>query len=196
MTIAILALQGGFAAHADALTSLGEKICLVKKPDQLDGCEGLILPGGESSTMLTLLADDVNWFPAIQTFAKNHWIFGTCAGMILMADHVEPDQSSFKLLPITVTRNAYGRQRDSRIIFLPYQTLDGEYVNAEIVFIRAPRIKTISPHIQVLLQENSTPLLVQQGRLMAASFHPECAKDLTLYHDCISRLRASLSPTN
>jgi 5'-phosphate synthase pdxT subunit len=195
MTIAILALQGGFAAHAQALTALGQTVRLVKTPDQLDGCEGLVLPGGESSTMLTLLATDPNWFSAIKIFAQDRWILGTCAGMILMADHVEPNQPSFKLLPISVARNAYGRQRESRIISLPFQTLQGNLIDAEVVFIRAPKIKTIFSDVQVLLLENETPLLVQHRALMAASFHPECAKDLSLYKDCIQRLRQRISPT-
>jgi 5'-phosphate synthase pdxT subunit len=195
MTIGILALQGGFDAHAKALCALGESICLVKTPKDLAGCEGLVLPGGESSTMLILLSHDPHWFPAVLAFAQKHWIFGTCAGMILMAEAVEPKQPSFKLLPITVLRNAYGRQRESRIMTFDYQTLEGRMIQAEVVFIRAPQIKTVSSAIQVLLKENETPLLVQQASLMAASFHPECAQDLTLYQDILERLRLCIPST-
>lgn len=191
MTIGVLALQGGFQAHADALLALGEEVRLVRTPAELKGCEGLVLPGGESSTMLILMAAEPGWFDTIKLFAKNHWIMGTCAGMILLADQVEPQQPSLQLLPITVQRNAYGRQRDSRIIKLPYKTLAGEVVEAEVIFIRAPKIKTLSASIQVLLEEGGEPLLVQKQAIIAASFHPESAQPLVIYSDCLMRLRAA-----
>jgi len=191
MTIGVLALQGDFQAHADALQRLGESVRLIKTPKELQGCDGLILPGGESSTMLILMADDPSWFAAIKAFALDHWLFGTCAGMILLADQVIPEQASLKLIPIEVQRNAYGRQRDSQIKTMTYQCLDGQVLDIEVVFIRAPKINSIAKDTAVLLEDNGVPLLVQYGPLMAASFHPESAANLSLYQDCLQRLRTS-----
>ena len=189
MAIGVLALQGGFQAHTDALASLGEEVRFIRTPKELTGCEGLVLPGGESSAMLILMADDPSWFEVIQAFARDHWILGTCAGMILLADQVIPEQASLKLLPISVERNAYGRQRDSRMATIPYQTLGGQTIDVEVVFIRAPKISMLISDTQVLLEEAGQPLLVQQGPIMAASFHPESAINCVLYQDCLKRLR-------
>jgi 5'-phosphate synthase pdxT subunit len=193
MPIGILALQGDFDTHAQMLTALGESVRFIRSPEQLEGCEGLILPGGESSTLLRLMGGDQDaWFYALQHFAKTHWVFGTCAGMILMAHTVSPMQPSLGLMAITVERNAYGRQRDSRIIHLPYQTHAGTSIEVECVFIRAPKVTANDETIEVLVEEQGTPSLLQQGHLMAASFHPESSNDSQLYADCLARLRTVL----
>jgi 5'-phosphate synthase pdxT subunit len=193
MTIGVLALQGGFQAHIDMLTRLHEASKPIRNPHELKACEGLIIPGGESSTILRLMGDQqAAWFDAIKTFAKQHWVFGTCAGMILLAKTVTPTQASLGLIDISVERNAYGRQRDSRIISLPYTFIDGHSDNIEVVFIRAPKIGSIGAGVACLLKEADTPLLVQQGARMAASFHPESALDNRLYADCLNHLRKAV----
>ena len=140
MAVGVLALQGGFQAHVDALTAIGEEVVLVKTLQQLSACDGLVIPGGESTTILTLMNYDADWFPMLKSFAQQHWIFGTCAGMILLAKHVEPNQPSLGLIDINVERNAYGRQIDSKIENLPYTFINGQQAD-EVVFIRAPQIK-------------------------------------------------------
>ncbi len=193
MAIGVLALQGGFQAHVDMLTRLNEPAKLIRNPNELAVCEGFIIPGGESSTMLKLMGNQQkNWFDAIKTFTKQHWAFGTCAGMILLAKTVSPQQASLGLIDIVVERNAYGRQRDSRIITLPYTFSDAHNEAVEVVFIRAPKIMSMGEGVVSLLAKADTPLLVQQATIMAASFHPESALDSGFYADCLNRLRAAV----
>ena len=177
-TIGILALQGAFDAHARMLQSLGATTVLVRKPEQLAGIDGLIIPGGESTTFLKHL-ERAGFFQTLKAFAQAKPTFGTCAGAILLAKHVlSPAQTSLEVLDITVERNAYGRQNDSRI--LEAQTsLPGGPI--EMVYIRAPRITAMGPGVEVLAEREGSPTLVRQGHLLAATFHPELSHDTRVH---------------
>jgi 5'-phosphate synthase pdxT subunit len=172
--IGVLAIQGNFASHAQALAEAGAEAVEVRKPEELDGLDGLVLPGGESTTMLKFL-DRLNFFDALQHFCSVKPIFGTCAGAILLARHVlNPPQRSLGLLDATVERNAYGRQIDSSIL-TALTTLPGGPL--EMVFIRAPRISVVGPEVEVLALRDGFPVLVRQGKVLAATFHPELSAD-------------------
>jgi 5'-phosphate synthase pdxT subunit len=166
--IGVLALQGNFHAHCKALERAGAQAEEVRTAEDLEAIDGLIIPGGESTTMLKLL-DQENLFQPLKEFGGKKPIFGTCAGAILMASEIlNPAQRSLGLMDLTVERNAYGRQIDSRIA----QISLGEET-AEAVFIRAPVIRRAGPETQVLATYLHTPVLVQHGRHMVATFHPE-----------------------
>jgi 5'-phosphate synthase pdxT subunit len=172
--IGVLAIQGDYAAHAEALSESGAEPVEVRKPDQLAGLDGLILPGGESTTVLRFL-DKLNFFESLQQFGATHPVFGTCAGAILLAREViNPPQRSLGLLDATVERNAYGRQIDSTILTAETKLPGGPL---EMVFIRAPRIVHAGAGIEVLAERDESPVLVRQGDLMAATFHPELSDD-------------------
>jgi 5'-phosphate synthase pdxT subunit len=156
------------------LAALGAKPRLVRVPQELDGLDGLIMPGGESTTMLKFL-DRNGFFEVLQSYVKSTPTFGTCAGAILLATHVEsPAQRSLAALDITVERNAYGRQIDSTILTAP-TTLPGGPL--EMVFIRAPRIRLTGPGVETLATRDGFPTLVRAGHLLAATFHPELSHD-------------------
>jgi len=172
--IGVLAIQGNFAAHAAALTEAGAEPVEVRNPDELDQIDGLVLPGGESTTMLKFL-ERRQFFDALKDFAQSSPTFGTCAGAILLARDVRnPAQRSLGALDIVVERNAYGRQIDSTILVAP-SSLSGEPL--EMVFIRAPRIVETGPEVEILARRDTFPVLVRQGKLMAATFHPELSAD-------------------
>lgn len=171
MKIGVLALQGDFDAHRKRLEELGASVVLVKKPEQLDEIEGLVIPGGESGTFLKLLGD--SGFEKLKDFVRSKPTFGTCAGAILLANNVEnPSQSGLGAIDISVRRNAYGRQIDSSI-------REGLFAGTpiEMVFIRAPKISKVGPGVKVLGTEGNDPVVVQQGKVMAATFHPELSED-------------------
>jgi len=171
MTIGILALQGDFDAHRKRLEELGAKAVLVKKPEQLDEIDGLVIPGGESSTFLKLLGE--KGFEKLKEFVRVKPTFGTCAGAILLAKDVEnPRQRGLGVLDIGIRRNAYGRQVDSSI-------REGKFLGdpTEMVFIRAPKIERVGPAVEVIATEGRDPVAVRQGRIMAATFHPELSED-------------------
>ncbi|MGD0859605.1 MAG: pyridoxal 5'-phosphate synthase glutaminase subunit PdxT [Terracidiphilus sp.] len=171
--IGVLAIQGDYAAHAEALAEVRAEPCEVRKPEQLAGLDGLILPGGESTTILNFLKH--RFFDALEEFCGSHPVFGTCAGAILLArEVVNPAQRSLGLLDATVERNAYGRQIDSTILTAE-TTLPGGPL--EMVFIRAPRIVSAGPGVEVLARRDGFPVLVRQGSIMAATFHPELSSD-------------------
>ena len=171
--IGVLALQGASDAHCRMLEQLGARVRNVRRPADLDGLDGLILPGGESTAMLRLM-DREGLFEPLRSAVQSLPCLGTCAGTILLAETVEPAQSSFAALPITVTRNAYGRQNDSAI--LNAQTaLDGGPL--EMVFIRAPRIDAVGEGVTVLARRGDDPVLVQKGHTLACTFHPELGSD-------------------
>jgi len=171
MTIGVLALQGDFDAHRKRLEELGAKVVLVRKPEQLDEIDGLVIPGGESSTFLKLLGE--KGFEKLKQFVHGKPTFGTCAGAILLADEVEnPKQKGLGVLDIRIRRNAYGRQVDSSI---REGQLNGSPI--EMVFIRAPKIERLGPGVEVLATEGNDPVAVRQGRVMAATFHPELSQD-------------------
>ncbi len=172
--IGVLAIQGDYAAHAEALRESGADPVEVRNPQELDSLDGLILPGGESTTMLKFL-DRRNFFEALKEFSDRQPVFGTCAGAILLAREVRnPEQRSLGVLDAVVERNAYGRQVDSSILTAPSR-VPGQPL--EMVFIRAPRIVETGPEVEVLASRDGFPVLVRQGRLMAATFHPELSKD-------------------
>lgn len=179
LKIGILAVQGGFAAHAAMLHSLGAQTIEVRRLADLQGCDGLILPGGESTTQLQFLQEE-GLAEAIKKFATaGRAVFGTCAGAILLASQVKnPAQSSLGLLDMTVLRNAYGRQLASDVFFAPSK-LKPEPL--EMVFIRGPIIDSLSAEIEVLAEYGGKPALVQKGNLMAATFHPELTEDPTVH---------------
>jgi pyridoxal 5'-phosphate synthase pdxT subunit len=185
--IGILAVQGDFEAHAAMLRQLGADTVEVRTPEDLAGCDGLILPGGESTTQLQFLKEE-GLSDAILKFAeKGGAIFGTCAGAILLATDVEnPKQDSLKLLDMTVLRNGYGRQIASDVVSGP-TSLKREPL--EMVFIRGPIIERSGPGVKVLAQYAGKPALVQRDRILAATFHPELTEDTTI-HDYFLSLAA------
>jgi 5'-phosphate synthase pdxT subunit len=171
LKIGVLALQGDFDAHRKRLEELGAEVVLVKKPEQLDKVDGLVIPGGESSTFLKLLGE--KGFEKLKQFVRVKPTFGTCAGAILLAKEVEnPKQGGLAAMDIGVRRNAYGRQIDSSI-------REGVFRGSpiEMVFIRAPKISRLGPDVEVLATEGSDPVVVRQGKTMAATFHPELSDD-------------------
>jgi pyridoxal 5'-phosphate synthase pdxT subunit len=186
-TIGILALQGDFEAHARALERAGARTLLVRKPGDLTDLDGLVMPGGESTTMLKFLGRD-GFIDVLRQFLKTSPCFATCAGCILLAREVlRPAQPSLGLLDVTVERNAYGRQIDSTI--LKQQTeLPGDPL--EMVFIRAPRITRTGIDVEVLARRGDSPTLVRQGRLLAATFHPEMTSDLRVHNLFLGMVRA------
>lgn len=172
--IGVLAIQGDYAAHAEALEQCGAEPVEVRKPEQLNGLTGLILPGGESTTMLKFL-EKRGFFEALRSFCHAHPVFGTCAGAILLAREVlRPAQRSLGVLDVAVERNSYGRQIDSAILTEETALAGGPL---EMVFIRAPRILSTGPQVEVLARRNGDPTLVRQGRVLAATFHPELSHD-------------------
>jgi 5'-phosphate synthase pdxT subunit len=172
--IGVLALQGAFDVHAKRLTELGASAHLIRKPDELTNLDGLVLPGGESTTFLKHL-ERAGFYDVLDAFVRARPVFGTCAGCILLAkDVTNPPQRSFGVLDIAVERNAYGRQNDSLILNAP-TTLPGGPM--EMVFIRAPRISRIPPAIEVLARRDDDPVLIRSGRILAATFHPELSED-------------------
>jgi len=175
MKIGVLALQGDFDAHRKRLEELGAEVVLVKKPEQLDELDGLIIPGGESGTFLKLLGEA--GFEKLKRFVRLKPTFGTCAGAILLANEVEnPKQEGLGALDVRIRRNAYGRQLDSSI-------REGRFANSpiEMVFIRAPKIERVGPAVEVLATEGNDPVVVRQGKIMAATFHPELSEDTRIH---------------
>jgi 5'-phosphate synthase pdxT subunit len=181
LLIGVLALQGAFRAHAQALAELGVATRDVRTPAHLDGIDALVMPGGESTTMSRLLTSS-GLFDQIKARASEGMaVFGTCAGMILLATEVldgRPDQRSFGIIDVTVRRNGYGRQLDSFETELDVSGLSDPFHG---VFIRAPRVDAVGPAVEVLASHGDDPVLVRQGRIMAASFHPELTTDTRLH---------------
>lgn len=174
LTIGVLALQGDYAAHARAFSDLGARTVLVRKAEQLSGIDGLVMPGGESTTMLKFLEQN-GFFDALSKFASTQPVFATCAGCILLAREVlHPAQRSLGVFDATVERNAYGRQIDSTILTAPTELHGGPL---EMVFIRAPRITRVGGGVEVLAQRDNFPTLARQGHLLLATFHPEMTAD-------------------
>ena len=188
--IGVLAIQGDFAAHARALEDAGAEAVEVRKPPQLADLDGLILPGGESTTFLKFLDRD-GFLTALQQFVKQKPTFGTCAGCILLARHVShPPQQSLAALDITVERNAYGRQIDS-VIQMGETRLPGGPM--EMVYIRAPRIAAAGPGVDVMAERDGFPVLVRQGNLLAATFHPELSTDRRVHQYFVDMVRDEIT---
>ena len=176
--IGVLALQGAFDVHAKRLAALGANTVLVRKPEELATLDGLVLPGGESTTFLKNL-ERAGFYDVLNAFVHTKPVFGTCAGCILLAkDVTNPPQPSFGVLDIAVERNAYGRQNDS-VILNEETALPGGPL--EMVFIRAPRIAKVGADVVILAERNGDPTLVRQGRLLAATFHPELTEDTRVH---------------
>ncbi len=175
MKIGVLALQGDFDAHRRRLEELSAEVVLVKKPEQLNEIDGLVIPGGESGTFLKLLGEE--GLAKLKDFVRAKPTFGTCAGCILLATEVEnPKQAGLGALDITVRRNAYGRQIDSSI-------REGRFLDdpIEMVFIRAPKIERVGPGVEVIATEGKDPVLVRKGKTLAATFHPELSDDRRIH---------------
>lgn len=177
-TIGVLALQGAYEAHAAMLRQLGATAILIRKPEELGPLDGLIIPGGESSTFLKHL-ERAGFFDALSTFVKDKPTFGTCAGAILLAkDVTHPPQRSLAAMDITVERNFYGRQNDS-VILSAETTLPGGPL--EMIYIRAPRIAHTGSAVETIARRGNDPTLVREGHLLAATFHPELGHDLRIH---------------
>jgi 5'-phosphate synthase pdxT subunit len=180
MIIGVLALQGDFDAHRRRLEELGAEVVLVKKPEQLDKIDGLVIPGGESGTFLKLLGEE--GFEKLKQFVRMKPTFGTCAGAILLATEVEnPKQAGLGAIDIGIRRNAYGRQLESSIRqgrFMPEKLGNSPL---EMVFIRAPKIERVGAGVEVIATEGEDAVAVRQGRVMAATFHPELSDDTRVH---------------
>jgi pyridoxal 5'-phosphate synthase pdxT subunit len=182
--VGVLALQGDFEAHRKALERAGAQVIEVRTAEQMAGCDGLILPGGESTTMLKLLEQE-HLVEPLRDYGRSKPVFGTCAGAILLAKEVtHPAQPSLNLLDIDVERNGYGRQIDSRIAQVPAE--DGTQLEA--VFIRAPVIKRVGKNAHVLARYEGAPVWVEQGRHMVTTFHPELTGDSRIHRRFVEKL--------
>lgn len=186
----VLALQGDFAAHAAAFRDAGTGAREVRRVSELDGLAGLMIPGGESTTLLNLMRDEP-WFEALRAFhARGGVVAGTCAGAILLSRDVRPSQPSLGLLDAVIERNAFGRQVDS---FEARVDAEAPLGPLDAVFIRAPRFRALFPEVEVLGRYAGEPVLVRQGRVVAATFHPELTGSRALHH-YLARLVESKAP--
>ena len=189
--VGVLSLQGDFAAHGAALARLGAEPVYVRDAEQFDSLDGLVIPGGESTTMLKLLRYE-GLLDKLAEFGREKPMFGTCAGAILMANEVSgPEQESLGLMDIGVERNAYGRQIDSRVTEISPEPEFEERAGAgklEAVFIRAPIIRRVGEKAKVLARYGGHPVLVEQGRHLAATFHPELTADLRVHELFLEKL--------
>jgi pyridoxal 5'-phosphate synthase pdxT subunit len=180
MNIGVLAIQGDYEAHRARLLQLGAEVTLVRKPEQLDAIDAIIIPGGESTTFLNFL-EEHGFLEKLRSFVRSKPTFGTCAGAILLAKEVEnPPQASLGVLDIRVQRNAYGRQIDS---FIGEGKTKFGSEPLEMVFIRAPKITVTGKDVEVLATERGDPVLVRQGKIMAATFHPELSADTRIHQE-------------
>ncbi len=203
MKIGILAVQGDFEAHGRAVARLGATPVFVRAAGQLEGLDGLIIPGGESTTMLKALEDE-GLFDPIRAFAARRPVLGTCAGAILMATEVShPAQRSLGLIDMAIERNAYGRQVDSHISKIPPTAEFSQRTGGpaqeeplEGVFIRAPIIRRVGPGGIVLLRHQNDPVLVEQGSHLAATFHPELTSDTRVHGLFLAKAAAAAEPVS
>jgi 5'-phosphate synthase pdxT subunit len=189
--VGVLALQGDFEAHQRALTRAGADAVQVRTAEQLNDLDGLVIPGGESTTMLKLL-NYMDLKEPLRRFAQEKPVFGTCAGAILLATDVQnPAQESFGVVDMTVERNAYGRQIDSRVATIEpgeeFQQRAGAG-DVEAVFIRAPIIRRTGPGVKVLAEYHGDPVLVEQGNHLIATFHPELTDDARVHRLFLGKL--------
>jgi 5'-phosphate synthase pdxT subunit len=183
----VLALQGGFAAHVRALEREGCEAVEIRRPEALADLDGLVIPGGESTTLLKFLEFEPRWESAILDFHRSgKCMFGTCAGLILLArDVVEPAQHSLGCLDITVVRNGYGRQKESFI----YRGVSCDGREMEMVFIRAPRIRSVGGGVNVLAEHRGEPVLIRQGSVLGATFHPELSSNSLAHEEFVAGMR-------
>ncbi len=186
MKVGVLAIQGDYEAHKKRLEQLGASVTLVRKPEQLDSIEAIIIPGGESSTFLNFLVER-GFLEKLRKFVSTKPTFGTCAGAILLATEVEnPPQQSLAALDIRIRRNAYGRQNESSIKEAATK-LGAKPL--EMVFIRAPKIVATGKTVEVLASEGGDPVLVRQGKIMAATFHPELSDDTRVHQEFLKLVK-------
>lgn len=175
-TIGVLALQGDFAKHEERFRALQIDTIQVKKPEELQKCDGLVIPGGESTT-LTKLMELYGFYEPIREFAKNHPVMGTCAGLIMVATHVDDDRvKPLCLINISVSRNAYGRQIDSFTTPVDAPFL-GNGKPFRAIFIRAPQIQEVGPGVEILIELQGKPVMVRDNYILALAFHPELTDD-------------------
>ncbi|HMC74047.1 MAG TPA: pyridoxal 5'-phosphate synthase glutaminase subunit PdxT [Terriglobales bacterium] len=183
MKIGVLAIQGDFDAHRKRLEELGAEVVLVRKPEELDEVEGLVIPGGESGAFLRILGED--GMKKLRDFVRVKPTFGTCAGAIMLAKEItNPAQVGLGALDVRIRRNAYGRQIDSSI-------REGKFGDAplEMVFIRAPKIEKLGAGVEVIATEGDDPVAVRQGKIMAATFHPELSQDTRIHQAFLDLVR-------
>lgn len=182
-TIGVLALQGDFEAHAEALARCGARPTQIRRPQQLDEIDGLVIPGGESTALIRLMDYEPRWWTALPALHRRRApILGICAGLILVASRVKPRQRSLAMLDICAQRNGYGRQIDSfETIGSWSETSIRPGAPIEMVFIRAPRIVELGQEIEVLATAAGEPVLVRQGSVLGASFHPELSGDVNVF---------------
>jgi 5'-phosphate synthase pdxT subunit len=193
MIIGVLALQGDFDAHRRRLEELGAKVVLVKKAEQFDEIDGLVIPGGESGTFLKLLGEE--GFAKLKEFVQAKPSFGTCAGAILLANEVEnPKQAGLGAIDIRIRRNAYGRQIDSSIREGRLVSQGAEESPLEMVFIRAPKIEHIGPGVEILAKEGEDIVAVRQGKVMVSTFHPELSDDTRVHQAFLDLVRNGSGP--
>jgi 5'-phosphate synthase pdxT subunit len=181
LKVGVLALQGAFAKHIEMLHKLGVETVEVRKPADLDACSGLIIPGGESTTILKHV-QFIQFGEPLRLFAKERPIFGTCAGLILMSKEVLGDSMTpFHLLDIKVERNAFGRQAESFQTAIPLMLEQTKESSFPAIFIRAPRIREVGKEVAVLGKLEGEPVLVRQGLHMGCTFHPELSGDIAVH---------------
>jgi pyridoxal 5'-phosphate synthase pdxT subunit len=191
MTIGVLAIQGDYQAHKARLEQLGTDVVLVRKPEQLDFIDAIVIPGGESSTFLNFLSER-GFLEKLREFVRTKPTFGTCAGAILLAKNVEnPPQESLGALDIRIRRNAYGRQIDSSIREAQTRLEGGPL---EMVFIRAPKIVATGKNVQVLASAGGDPVLIREGNIMAATFHPELSPDTRVHQEFLKLVKNGKQP--
>ena len=191
--IGVLALQGDFACHQRSLSALGTTVVRVTLPADLDGAEALVIPGGESTTMLRLL-EATGLRQPLEQFVRERPVLGTCAGLILMArEAVGLPRETLRVLDVTVERNAYGRQIDSFSDSLDAPALGGPVHG---VFIRAPRIRRVGPDVEVIVRHGDEPVGVRQGRAVGIAFHPELTQDLRLHRWFLERVAGLSLPAS
>ncbi len=183
--VGVLALQGDFDAHRRRLEELGAEVVNVRNPEDFDGLDGLVIPGGESTAFLKLLDDRT--FEKLNEFVHTKPTFGTCAGAIMLAREVDnPPQPGLDAIDISIRRNAYGRQINSSIIESSSKLGDEPL---EMVFIRAPRIEKLGDQVEVLAKRGDDPVLVRQGKVMAATFHPELSADRRVHAEFLKLVK-------
>ncbi|HIM09907.1 TPA: pyridoxal 5'-phosphate synthase glutaminase subunit PdxT [Candidatus Poribacteria bacterium] len=190
MKIGILALQGGFELHAQMLAILGVDTVYVRKPDQLISCHGLIIPGGESTTLMKLMREG-GLFESISDFAADKPVFGTCAGLIMLAmDSINDNLVTLNLIDLSVERNAYGRQIDSFIDSVEIR-INGAIDSFEGVFIRAPKIVAVGEGIDILGTHSDDVVLAENDQVFVATFHPELTNDVRIHQYFVGKIRKS-----
>jgi 5'-phosphate synthase pdxT subunit len=194
--VGVLALQGAFAAHIDRLDAIGVESREIRRPEHLEGVDGVVLPGGESTAMSNLLKSSGLLENLGEKLRSGMPVFGTCAGMILLAEDIldgRDDQISFGILPMSVRRNGYGRQIDSFECDLTVSGVDTEF---HAVFIRAPKIERLDTSIEVLASHGGVPVLVRKGSALAASFHPELSADTRIHSGFVEMIEKPFHSSN